>query len=58
VQLDQSNTGNFSTCESSVFMPSKPSSPENIGFKGVASTSQLPGLLITLPDVDRGGVEG
>jgi len=60
-QLDQSSTGNFSVFKSSShtsLAPSKPSRPENMGFSGVASMSQLPGLPITLPDVDRGGVEG
>jgi len=60
-QLDQSSTGNFSVFSSSsqaALGPSKPSRPENMGFSGVASMSQLPGLLMTLPDVDRGGVEG
>lgn len=39
-------------------MPFSPSSPENMGFMGVCSTSQLLGLLMTLPDVDNGGVDG
>jgi hypothetical protein len=35
-----------------------PSRPENMGFNGVWSISQLPGLLMTLPDDESGGVEG
>jgi hypothetical protein len=56
-QLDQSTLGNFSSC--SALIPSSPSSPENIGLSGVWSTSQLPGLPMTLlDDDDNGGVEG
>jgi hypothetical protein len=29
-----------------------------MGFNGVCSMSQLPGLLIALPDDERGGVDG
>jgi hypothetical protein len=39
-------------------MPSTPSSPENMGFMGVCSTSQALGLPMVLPEVDSGGVEG
>lgn len=39
-------------------MPARPSRPENMGFIGVCSTSQLLGLPIALPEVDSGGVDG
>lgn len=37
---------------------SLPSSPENMGFSGVCSMSQLPGLLMALPEDESGGVDG
>lgn len=39
-------------------IPAKPSRPENMGFNGVWSISQLLGLPTVLPEVDSGGVEG
>lgn len=54
-----SSIGNCSTGRTSTssLMPiGVPSRPENIGLRGVASMSQLPGLPITLPAADSGGV--
>jgi len=59
-QLDQSRLGKLSS-ELSVLqfsLFSTPSNPENMGFSGVWSMSQLPGLLITLPEDESGGVDG
>lgn len=56
-QLDQSRTEVSADSRMSVH-PSKPSSPENMGFMGVWSASQLLGLPMVLPEVDNGGVEG
>ena len=37
----------------------QPAHPENMGFSGVCSMSQLSDLLMTLlPDDERGGVDG
>lgn len=41
-----------------ILAPSKLSSPENMGFIGVARASQLLGLLMTLAEDDSGGVAG
>ncbi len=58
-QLDQSRVGKLSrVSRSHTSLPSMPSRPENMGFRGVWSISQLPGLLMTLPEDDNGGVEG
>jgi hypothetical protein len=56
-QLDQSKT-EFSADSRQSLAPSKPSRPENMGFMGVCSISQLLGLPMVLPEVDSGGVEG
>ena len=58
-QLDQSTFGRLSSRSvATPSFPSKPSRPENMGLRGVCSMSQFPGLLMTLEDEDRGGVEG
>lgn len=50
------STGRMST--SSLTPIGVPSRPENMGLRGVASMSQLPGLPMTLPAADSGGVWG
>lgn len=48
----------FSDCTSPSHPSLTPSKPKNIVFIGVGRMSQLDGLLITLPDADKGGVDG
>jgi hypothetical protein len=62
-QVDQSraaiSTGwSVSLASTMPSMPSRPSRPENMGFMGVCSMSQLLGLLMELPALDSGGVDG
>lgn len=59
-QLAQSRVGKLSGNASAAqtALPSMPSSPENMGFSGVCNMSQLPGLLMALPDDESGGVDG
>jgi hypothetical protein len=60
-QLDQSRPSSFSVFISgSGLTVSQPSSPENIGFRGVARISPVlfAGLPIELLELDSGGVAG
>lgn len=59
--LAHSPPARFSDCTSPwqpSFTPSNPSSPKNIVFMGVGRISQLDGLLMALPEADKGGVDG
>lgn len=56
-QLDQSRM-ELSMDSFPGLAPANPSKPENMGFKGISSTSKFLGLPTALLDVDNGGVRG